>query len=253
MELTKEFAEIIGMFATDGCLQNDYICIWGNIYEDKEYYDKIVCPLFSKVFNKKIKAHEKKSNSVYGFYICDKKIVNIFRNLGFSNNKTYTIKIPEIIKESKNEEIIASFIRGFTDCDGCLTFMKRREKGYNKFKREFHTYPRILINVVSKEIIEDISELLVRLKINHSKHIYKSKKINWKDQYILTIRGNERLVKWMEKIGFNNYAKLTKYYIWKKYGFCPTNLSLNQREFILKNKINPNYISLQKINAPGRI
>ena len=69
MKITKEFAEILGMFAADGCLQNNYICMWGSIYEDQKYYDEIVCPLFSKVFNKEITAHEKKSNSVYGFYI----------------------------------------------------------------------------------------------------------------------------------------------------------------------------------------
>lgn len=60
MKITKELAEIAGMFAADGCLQDNYICLWGNINEDKEYYDKIVCPLFYKVFDKKIIAHEKK-------------------------------------------------------------------------------------------------------------------------------------------------------------------------------------------------
>ena len=146
MKITKEFAEILGMFAADGCLQHPhYICMWGNIYEDQEYYDKVVCPLFSKVFNKEITAHEKKSNSVYGFYICNKEIVKIFKELEFSNKKTYNVKVPKEILESENEEVIAGFIRGFTDCDGCLTFMRRKEKGYSKFKQKFHTYPRIFI------------------------------------------------------------------------------------------------------------
>ena len=39
--MTPELAEILGMFAADGCLQKDYICMWGNIHEDKDYYDKI--------------------------------------------------------------------------------------------------------------------------------------------------------------------------------------------------------------------
>ena len=72
INLTEDFAEILGMFAADGSMQEGHICMWGNIYEDKEYYDEIVCKLFSKVFNKKVVAHEKKSNSVYGIYICDK-------------------------------------------------------------------------------------------------------------------------------------------------------------------------------------
>ena len=89
------------MFAADGCMQKGYICMWGNINEDREYYDNIVCPIFSKIANKQIKAHEKKSNSVYGFYLCDKSIVQLFRELGFKNNKTYNVDIPQIIKESK--------------------------------------------------------------------------------------------------------------------------------------------------------
>ena len=97
MNLTKEFAEILGMFAADGSMQDEHICIWGNIYEDKEYYDEVVCPLFSKVFNKKVIAHEKKSNSVYGFYICDKEIIQKFKEMGFTRNKTYTVRVPKEI------------------------------------------------------------------------------------------------------------------------------------------------------------
>ena len=240
MKINKEFAEILGMFAADGCIQHPhYICMWGNIYEDQEYYDEIVCPLFSKVFNKEITAHEKKSNSVYGFYICDKEIIAIFRELGFSNNKTYNVRVPKEIFESKDEEIIAAFIRGFTDCDGCLSFMKRKEKGYSEFKRKHHTYPRIFINVVSKKIIEDLSYLLKQLNINHSVNIKRSMKINEKDQYVITIRGIERLEKWKDKIGFNNHAKTTKYFIWKKFGFCPTNIDIKQRKLILEGNLDP--------------
>lgn len=182
---------------------------------------------------------KKKSNSVYGFYICDKKIIQIFRDIGFSNNKTYNVRVPKQIIESNDEEIISAFIRGFTDCDGCLSFMKRKEGGYSEFKRKFHTYPRILINVVSKNIIDDISYLLKKLKIEHSKHTYKNKKLNQKDHQVITIRGEIRLERWKEKIGFNNHAKLTKYLIWKKFGFCPTHININQRKLILKNKLNP--------------
>ena len=117
MEVSKELAEILGMFAADGCLQKQYICMWGNIHEDKDYYDKIVCPFYSKVFNLNIKAHEKKSNSVYGFYICNKKVIEYFKSLGFTNNKTYDVKVPEVILNSSDKEIWIAFIRGFADCD----------------------------------------------------------------------------------------------------------------------------------------
>jgi len=239
MRMTKEFAEILGMFAADGSMQENHICMWGNIYEDQEYYDEVVCQLFSKVFNKKIVAHEKKSNSVYGFYICDKKIIKSFKELGYTKNKTYNVRAPKSILESKDKKIIASFIRGFTDCDGCLTFMKRKEKGYCEFKRKFHAYPRILIGGVSEKMMNDLSYLLKKINMEHSKYISKVKKENEKDQVIISIRGNTRLEKWKDIIGFNNHAKTTKYFIWKKFGFCPTNINIHQRKLILKNELDP--------------
>ena len=236
MILTKDLAEVLGMFAADGCLQDNYICMWGNITEDKDYYDKIVCPLFSKVFGKKIIAHEKKSNSVYGFYLCDKKIVQQFKEIGFNRNKTYDVKTPKMILENNNPEIYSSFIRGFADCDGHINFMKRKGK-YSFFKTNFNTYPRIEIKVVSKKIIEEISYMLDKLNIKHTKYIEKSIKINEKDRFRISIRGIERIEDWMKKIGFNNPAQHTKYLVWKKHGFCPARTTLQQRKSILNGEI----------------
>jgi len=235
MRPTEELSEILGMFAADGCLQKEYICIWGNINEDKDYYNKIVCPLFSKVFKKNVVAHEKKSNSVYGFYLCDKKIVRFFRRIGFSNKKTYDVKVPKMILNSNNLKIYAAFIRGFTDCDGCLVFQRRIGK-YILFKRKFHTYPKIEIKIVSKQMIEDLSYILSKLNIAHT--IHKTKGSN-ADVYRIVIRGPSRIKLWIEKIGFNNPVQFSKYLIWKKFGFCPIRTNLKQRKLILQNKLDP--------------
>lgn len=239
INLSPYFAEILGMFAADGCIQYPhYICMWGNITEDKDYYDKIVCPLFSKVFNKTIAAHEKKSNSVYGFYICDKKIVNVFKNLGFTNNKTYIVSIPKIVSNSKDKKIISAFIRGFADCDGCIYFQRRKGK-YKSFKLKYHTYPKIEIRTVSKKMSNNLSYLLNKLNIKHTTCITRSKKPNEKSVNRIIIRGPERVELFMKKIGFNNPAQRSKYLIWKKFGLCPIKTSLEQRKFILKNKSDP--------------
>ena len=200
MIITPELAEISGMFAADGSLQEEHICMWGNITEDREYYDTIVCPLFSKVFNKKVIAHEKKSNSVYGFYICDKEIIKIFKELGFSRNKTYTVKTPKQILEG-GKEIQKAFIRGFADGDGCFSLMIRKGK-YSEFKRKFNTYPRISINVISQTIINEISSMLNELKIKHTKYVSKSYKPNEKDQYKIMIRGPEKKKGWVKQKKF---------------------------------------------------
>ena len=238
MKLTKEFAEILGMFAADGCLQEKYICMWGNISEDRDYYDEIVCLMFSKVFNKKIVAHEKKSNSVYGFYICDKKIIQLFRSVGFTRNKTYTVATPKIILNSKNPKIRTSFIKGYADCDGHINFMKRKGN-YSSFKVNFNTYTRIEIISVSKSIMEELSYMLGKLRIKHTIYTNKTKKPNEKDSLKISVRGIQRIEDWMEKIGFNNPAQHTKYLIWKKFGFCPAKTTIKQRNLILKDKLDP--------------
>jgi len=238
MRLSKELAEVLGIFAADRSMQDNHVCMWGNINEDKEYYDKIVCPLFSKVFNKQIKAHEKKSNSVYGFYLCDKKAVNFLKNLGFSKKKTYNVKAPQIAIDSKNPEIIGAFIRGFSDCDGCFSLMKRKGK-YTEFKTKFHTYPRIILVSVSKSMVEDLSNLLKTLYIPHTVCIENREKSGACEVYRIMIRGDERVEEWMNKIGFNNPAQYSRYLVWKKFGFCPSNTNLKKRRLILSDELDP--------------
>jgi len=238
MLLTKEFAEILGMFAADGCLQEKYICMWGNLFADKEYYDSLVCPLFSKVFEKKVVPHEKKSNSVYGFYICDKEIVRIFREIGFTRNKTYDVSVPIEILNNQDPEIIASFIRGYADCDGCISFMKRKGK-YIEFKCKFNTYPIIHIVSVSKQVIKEMSTLLTRLNILHTVVKKRSKNEREKEQSAIVVRGPTRVGEFIKKIGFNNPAQQTKYNIWLKFGMCPPRITMDDRKKILEGKINP--------------
>ena len=250
MRLTEGLAEIFGMFAADGCLQEKYICLWGNITEDRDYYNDFICPLFSKVFKKKVIAHEKKSNSVYGFYVCDKDVIQIFKEAGFTKNKTYSVRVPQFILDSNNPKIYAAFIRGFTDCDGCISFMKRKGN-YKEFKKKFNTYPRISIKVTSSGIIDDVSLMLKRLNLEHTKYPIKNYKDNEKAAYQIFVRGNKRVENWMKKIGFSNPSQLTKYEIWKKFGICPSKTTIEQRKLILQNKLNS--FKLSKKGAPDRI
>jgi hypothetical protein len=238
MEVSKELAEILGMFAADGCLQKKYICMWGNIHEDKDYYDKIVCHFYSKVFNLNIKAHEKKSNSVYGFYICNKKVVEYFKSLGFTNNKTYDVKVPEVILNSSDKEIWIAFIRGFADCDGSFSLMRRKGK-YRQFKLKYNTYPSVSINSASLNIIYDLSLLLKRLNVHFTSGIEKRNKDNEVNPGWIKVRGKKNVETWMKIIGFHNPSKLIKYKVWQKFGFCPPNSNIEQRKLFLSGKLNP--------------
>jgi len=221
------------MIAADGCIQKNYLCMWGNITEDRLYYDQHVVPLFEKEFKIILNPHEKKSNAVYGFYLCNKKLVEeLSKELNFKEgNKTYSVRIPGKIMESSKKGVKCAFIRGFADCDGCLNFSRSYGK-YNNFKKTFHHYPRILLSSASKNLMIDLSRLLKECEIKH--FIRK----NGKNQ-LLEIKGVSRLEKWMELIGFSNPVQKTKYLIWKEYGFMPPKTSLNERFKILGGEINP--------------
>ena len=48
----------------------------------------------------------------------------------------------------------------------------------------------------------------------------------------------------MELVGIKNNVKLSRYSVWKKFGFCPSRLSLKQREDVLNGKIDPYTLGL---------
>ncbi|MBI2148125.1 hypothetical protein HYU23_00445 [Candidatus Woesearchaeota archaeon] len=55
----------------------------------------------------------------------------------------------------------------------------------------------------------------------------------------MEILGKEQLELWMKLTGFNSRKHLTKYLVWKKFGFCPHYTNLPQRELILKGELDP--------------
>ena len=225
-EISPELAEICGIFCADGCLQKAYVCIWGNITEDREYYDNHLTKIFLNNFGIILRVHEKTSNSVYGFYTCDRKIGDFFNNLGFKpGNKTYTMRVPKQIRESEDTEVLASFLRGFADGDGCLNFDKRYGK-YIEFKRKYHNYPRIQIKCVAKILVEDMCKMLDKLGIKYFTRLHKRVGGNNTVAYSICVEGCARVEKWIDLIGFKNPVYLTKYKIWKRYGFVPPNTSI---------------------------
>ena len=215
------------------------ISVIGDITEDKEYYDTILTRLFKKAFNIEINPHTKKSNSVYGFYVCKKPIREFFKSLGFPvGKKTYTVSVPKRIMDTDDPKVWCAFIRGFCDGDGCLCFNTRKGK-YQKILQILHTYPKISLSSVSENILQDISCLLKKIGILHGIYTSKSKKANEKDKRVLQVLGCKRLEKWMKLIGFSNPSLITRYEIFKRYGFVPVRTTIETRKKILEGLINP--------------
>ena len=242
--ILPDLAEICGIHAGDGYLRNDgrrrELDISGG-FEEKEYYDSHVIPLCEKVFSTNITGRYFKSRNTYGFVIRDKDIVNFMLSLGFPNGKkTLTVKAPEFVMTSRNLDIIYRFIRGVFDTDGCLNFRKREGSNYAKCDKLKHSYPRIQISLCSKYLIDDLADLLTRTGFQFRKYHQKIKIDNHNSQFKIYLRGYQNLENWMFNIGIKNTSKLSRFNIWKKFGFCPSYTTFEQRTQILNNELDPN-------------
>lgn len=240
LEMTAELAEICGIHAGDGYFRvREYgkgeVDISGHM-EEKEYYDSHVIPLFNKVFGLDIKGRAFSRGS-YGFVSYRNEIRDALISLGFpKGKKSKNVRVPQKILESRNFKIYGAFLRGLFDTDGNLYFRKSYV-GTNKFNKNYNHYPAIHLVTISHFLAEDIIKILHELDILFYYHMQDSKKKNESRAYIITINGIEGLNRWMETVGIKNPVKLTRYFVWKKFGFCPPNTTLQQRQDILNDKL----------------
>lgn len=236
MKLSLELAEICGIHAGDGYLRNDghriELDISGNL-EEKEYYREHISRLFEKVFNIKPKCRFFKSRRTYGFVIRNRKIIESFNNIGFPyGKKSAIVNVPLSIFESRDKDVFASFIRGVFDTDGSLTFDKKN-------KDKYHKYPRIILSTISEEFWKQLIDMLHYLGFRTYSSIYNSKIPTESTIYKIWVVGTRMLEKWMNEVGSKNTSKISRYLVWKKYGFCPPHTTFKQRRNLLKGEINP--------------
>ncbi|HJX50470.1 MAG TPA: LAGLIDADG family homing endonuclease [Candidatus Nanoarchaeia archaeon] len=241
IQLTPELSEICGIHAGDGYMRTrgrnkGEIDISGNL-EEQEYYDKHVIPLFNKVFDLHLKGRTF-SRGTYGFVCYKREVRELFFRLGFPfGSKSLTVKVPKQILDSENSVLYSGFLRGLLDTDGHIGFKKRTSGKYCKFKLNNHYYPTIVLTTISKKLSEEISFILNKLEIKH--FVYSSQPKNLRDNYYfrIIINGVDRLERWMKLIGSKNPVKFSRYLVWKKFGFCPTHTTLQQRKDILSGKL----------------
>lgn len=244
LKITPDISEMCGIHAGDGYLRNDgkraEVDISGNV-EEKDYYDYHVIPLFNRVFKIKTTGRYFSHRNTYGFVLRDKKIIEFFSKLGFPyGKKAHVVSIPKLILATKNEKNYSAFLRGLFDTDGSFSFIKRNKGKYSKFKKEFHYYPRIILTTTSLNLHKDSCNILRKLGFFPiSEYTYIPKKLSEHKKHIILLYGGEKLEKWMKLIGSKNQSKYYKYLIWKRYGFCPPNLSIHHKREILNNRKNP--------------
>ena len=198
--LTPALAEEVGMHYGDGFLsdkRSEYR-LKGNKNE-QDYYDLFIKPLYKKLFN--IELNIKEYETTYGFELYSKGLWEFkSKSLKISPGRKNKIRLSKLIKVN-DIKILTSFIRGIFDTDGCVSFISRY--GFKSY------YPTIGIALSSKDLIDDIEEILIMLGLNPCK--YKNKKGYW----CIYLYGYERFKKYQKLIGWSNQKNLRKIDKWK--------------------------------------
>lgn len=190
MKLCPKLAEEIGIHLGDGTLSKKpyYFSVRGDLKEES-YYTDFMLPLYKELYN--IEPPLLKRSFACGFEISS-KMMREFKNrvLGITiGTKTYRAKVPTCIMESKNKEIMHSFLRGLFDTDGCYYFHKKNR------------YPVISLCVKSKELINKVSEIITLL--GFSPYLYSK-------GYTIHLNGIPQFRKWIKEIGSHNPKHLKR-------------------------------------------
>lgn len=236
----NNIAELLGAIAGDGHI--DYgkkygrgthykLVFSGSFTEDLEYYKKVE-KFLSKLSPKKIYFYKQRRDELAVCTHSKELLEYLIKKGAIYGRKTKKIDIPKWLN---NKEKL-HFLRGLFDTDGCLTFKK-------KYKDKVHKYPMVLITLKSKNMISKVSSILKENDFYFYTGYYEKNtdKRNGKsyERHSIYISGRKNLKKWMSLIGFNNPKHITKYQVWKKFGYCPRYTNLRQRKKILNNTLNP--------------
>ncbi len=241
--LTSQLAYLIGAHVGDGFM-NSYkrsdcngfyntIVYCGHEIDELEFHKKVIIPLIKNLFNKEARLNVGYKTTVTTEYVSKAMLTFFNKVIKIPLSPKRGIDIPKIIKNSKLK-IQKAFLKGLADTDFCLTFKKRY--------RQKHYYPTISFGTQSKNLQQSIIKLLEELGFTFCFLTDYPNNRNGKKLFINTIylNGLQNLKLWFKEIGFNSSKHLTKYKVWKKFGFCPPNINIIERRKILKGKININ-------------
>lgn len=198
--------------------------------EEKGWLEHVIA-LLEKIFHHHVNLH-KRANA-YRIQTRNRNICKLLQEIGFSvGKKALTVKIPSMIVNG-DATIRKAFIKGYFDADGCLCFDKHRGR-CGSFKRTRNYYPKIHLYSASKDFIVSVQKMLellgFRCRINKQMPRRKGQHV----LYVAVVRGPMQLNLWMKEIGSSNPVHLTKYKVWKKFGFCPSKTMLAQRLTMLE-------------------
>jgi len=233
LKIDEDLAEEIGIHIGDGMMNHYpklrmyYIKYVGHL-EEKEVYGNHIIKLVKKLYKPKhigLGINQKGTNC-YRITIVSKEMFDAKKKLGLVPGPKYKIYVP--VKILKSRRFFCSFMRGLFDTDGTLYFEKKR--------RDINYYPKIKIEMESKNVILHCANKLKKLKFNVSTSFNCIQRKEGKEftTHRLVISGSNGLEKWMQLIGSNNLKHTTKYDVWKRFGYCPSYTTIVQRQRLMK-------------------
>lgn len=226
-----------GVHIGDGSLQiidkkTHSIRYFGHSDDDWLYFSRVLPEIIKRLYNKDVKPLKRKNTKKCVLSICSKKIALFKKSIGLPvGNKIILKDLPDFIK--KDKELLINCLRGIADTDFTLTF--------NKNHKSLHPYPEISCVMSNKDLIISLHKHLkeIGLHFNLKTDVKRIRKGNINIEHKITMYGKDNFLEWMDKIGFLNPKHITKFLVWRKFGFCPPHLTTKQRILILRGELNP--------------
>jgi len=252
LELSIDLCYVVGAHIGDGSMNiyhsdrrtDYYYKCGGHQTNDKSWYDNVLVPLKKKLFNLQLSA-KNYPDGTYAIQFRSKAVVCFYSKcLGLPlGNKCEKADIPKIILNAGLPYAL-SCISGIFDTDFTIAFKNKNNT--------VHAYPLIELKTKSACLVKTISKILNCVQIPHStgdcsRFDKRFGKII--ESHSLTISGRANIARWFDIVGSRNPNYLSKYLLWKRFGFCPPHLTYPQRKGILDGNKNP----LEFYNAPDRI
>ncbi len=251
MKREEAFALLYGIMLGDGCIsqyktkegrERYVICITGDYYTDKKFYDKVIVPILKKLGRKSVKIKTRLQNGTIEINFPDRTLFNeIFKAEFPIGKKGINLKISDYFFE---KNLINKVIQGFFATDGCIVLTKNP----NKF------YPRLEGHGIAKKLLIQIKDELIKKGLNGKFYMCKRNKkdTRWKtaqQQYRFQFNGEKNLMLFDKLVGFINPKHKKKAEVFIKYSKEYNNLLKKiptQKQ--KRDKINKKFI--KKMAAP---
>lgn len=207
-KLTSELAEETGLHIGDGSMnfyldKNGYRGMYslrGHIIDDKKHYNLRIKNLYVKLYHFKPSLRPMIATGVYGFQTWTDCVVDFkHKILGLPLGYKRNVRIPYCF--FNNKKYHPDIIRGIFDTDGCIYLEHKNNK----------LYPRIQIGTISKVLAEQMNKILLDLRFRVTKSMENRVDKGWSNLYVISVRGDDMLNKWMEIIKPANSKHIKKF------------------------------------------